>query len=129
MRRRQIVEGLLPAGSPEVEENDKVDIVQKLKFDNSTQKELIQLDENEEIEKEYDLNELLNFEEIDENIENKVISEISKIIEDVYNRKGGKVAAGLRRILLSYYDRIATHKFDIGCINGIEYSIPIKEYI
>ena len=38
-----------------------------------------------------------------------------------------KVAAQLRIILLSYYHRIATHKFDIGCIDGIEYSIPIKE--
>ena len=50
------------------------------------------MDDNKEIQKETYLYELLNFDEIDENIENEVISEISKIIEDVYNRKGGKGA-------------------------------------
>ena len=35
----------------------------------NTEEKLIQLDQNEEIKKEYDLHELLNFEEIDENFE------------------------------------------------------------
>ena len=52
-----------------IKQNSKKDNTEEQKLYSNTEEKLIQLDQNEEIKKEYDLHELLNFEEIDENIE------------------------------------------------------------
>ena len=75
------LDGDLQKDQEEVKQNNKKNNKQEQKLYNSTKEKLIQLDENEEIEKEYDLYEILNFDEIDENIENEVISEMSKLLK------------------------------------------------
>ena len=99
--------------------------VEDLKDNNMAPKELIQLDDKEEIEKEYDLK-IIEFDEIDENIDKKVIREISKLLKMYIIEKDLKLQQSLIN-MVSYYHRIATHKFDIGYINGIEYSNQLKK--
>ena len=86
-----------------------------------------QSQDDDERTPEYDVTDLLDFQEVEENIDREIIKQIKTIITDVNERKGIKIALELKQIFLKYYDRISTGKFDICCIEGIEYEIPIKE--
>lgn len=84
--------------------------------------------DEDNIEQEYDLDDLLNFDDIPKSkITEKRKRIISDIIRDVCDRKGIKIAIRLKSILIQYNDRISTSKFDKGVIEGVEYEIPLKD--
>ena len=55
-----------------------------------------------------------------------VRDEILNIVTDVRLRRGVAIARRLKTILCTHQTRIAKSKFDIGCITGIEYEVPLK---
>ena len=62
-----------------------------------------------------------------ESIPDKVRESIKDQIKSVYKRCGYKLAWSIAKILDKYQDRIGKRKFDIGCIDGIEYKIRLKD--
>ena len=86
-------------------------------------------DEAEQIEEEYTLESLLEFDEYYEDaLKEKTKKDIRTIITDVWNRRwvAPKYIAELKRLCLKYSHRMAVSKFDMGCINGFEYKIRLK---
>ena len=56
----------------------------------------------------------------------KIRNDIKTIIKDVHKRKGLFIASELKDILMQYQNRIATQKYDIGIIEGVEYEVKVK---
>ena len=84
-------------------------------------------DEKDEfIEKEFDLEELLDFANV-QDIHQDTLNQMSIIIKDVCQRTSSGIVKELSDVLLQYYHRISTDEFDIGRITGIECEMPVKQ--
>lgn len=81
---------------------------------------------DDEREEELGIEELLDFTEHAE-VQEEIINQITSIIKEVHERTDMTIAIELKEILLTYYHRLSTEKFDIGRIKGIEHEIPIKD--
>ena len=85
-------------------------------------------DEDECIEEDLSLESLLEFDEYyEDSLKEKTKADIRTIITNVWNEGwvAPKWIARLKRLCLKYSHRMATAKFDMGCINGFEYKINL----
>ena len=95
--------------------------LQSLKIKSKTAKNLRKKRLYQQIKK----RELLDF-NWHENTPDDLKQTIKKILTEVKNKRGHRVAVKIKDILENYQDRIGKEKFDIGRIDGIEYKIKMK---
>ena len=105
----------------EVEED-----VEKVMLQDEQKQAIDKLLEEKKVEANEELLKLLDLSDIASSVKDNVLQEIRVIVLDVALRRSYEIANGLKSILMKYYDRLSSSKFDIGRIEGFYYRIPLK---